>query len=144
MKIDIENNSKKNLNEDFIKTIKKTVLKTLEFSKKEFDEINVILVTDPEIKKINKKFLNKNKTTDVIAFNYPSAYPLKLADIFISADTAKKNSKYYGLAFETELLILCVHGTLHISGYDDKTKSQRKKMNELTFKIIKNVFDKII
>lgn len=144
MKINIENKSKNKLKKDFIKTIKKTVLKTLKFSKKEFDEINIIFVSDKEIKKINKKFLNKNKTTDVIAFNYPSAYPLELADIFISTDTAKKNSKDYGLFFETELLILCVHGTLHISGYDDKTKSQRKKMNETTFKILKNVFDKII
>lgn len=144
MKINIENKSKRKLNRDLIKTLKKTVLKTLKFSKKKFDEINIIIVSDQEIKKINKKFLNKNKTTDVIAFNYPSAYPLKLADIFISADTAKKNSKDYGLLFETELLILCVHGTLHISGYDDKTKSQRKKMNEISFKIIKNLFDKII
>lgn len=138
MKINIFNETAIRFKRKFINTIKMLVKNTL---KKNFNEVNLIFVGDNEIKKLNKKFLNKDKTTDVIAFNYNNEImQQKLADIYISLDTAKKNAKEYGLEFETEILILVVHGTLHIAGYNDKTKKERKKMNELSLKILKTLF----
>lgn len=144
MKINISNTTGNKFDKKITKIIKKVVKKTVNLSSKKFDEINIVFVKDTEIKKLNRRFLNKNRPTDVIAFNYPETSPLKIADIYISVDTAMKNSKIYSIEFETEIIILSIHGALHITGHTDHTQNQRKKMNLLTLKIIKSIFDKII
>jgi rRNA maturation RNase YbeY len=121
-----------------INDIKNAVRAALSKKSKKLDELNIIFMSDSEIKKINTRFLNHRRTTDVIAFDYSDEItPTKTADIFISVDTAKKNSKVYGLSFETEILILAVHGSLHIAGFDDRTVKEKKVMSEKTINIIK-------
>ncbi|NLH39522.1 MAG: rRNA maturation RNase YbeY [Elusimicrobia bacterium] len=122
--------------------IKKAAFLTLKQNNKKIDELNIIFLSDKEIKKINSKFLNHRRATDVIAFDYSNdIIPEKVADIFISVDTAEKNSKRYSIPFETEILILTVHGSLHISGFDDKTVEEKRTMSEETLYIFKLLSD---
>lgn len=123
---------------NLIKKIAKYVLK----SKKNI-EVNIIFVGNTEIKKLNKKYLGRNKVTDVIAFNsiiekrFSKKEKLPFGDIYICVDQAKKQAKIFGISLISEILILIAHGCLHLLGYKDYNLSDRIKMSEQTLKIIK-------
>ncbi len=116
---------------------------------KEF--IIITFVDDKYIRKLNKRFLDRNYVTDVIAFPMQesfdqyrieepksSKYHLKsivLGDVVISVDRAKVQAKRFKYSFYEELALLIIHGTLHLLGYDDiKSKDiliMRKKEQEI-------------
>jgi rRNA maturation RNase YbeY len=137
MKINIENKVKNKKVEELKGILLNLILKTLKKHNQKFDEINIIFVNNNEIRKINKKYLSKNSTTDVISFSYADISGMKFADIFISTDTATKNASIYEINFETEIIILTLHGILHAIGFDDLSKNQRIKMSKETLKILK-------
>lgn len=68
---------------------------------------------------INKKYLNHNFYTDVIAFNYVREAKIS-GDIFLSIDRIKENSLKWGGSFEKELYRVMIHGVLHLLSYKDK------------------------
>ncbi len=51
-------------------------------------------------------------------------------DLFISVDSVRENSIYYGTDFNDELNRVIVHGLLHLIGYDDHTDEEKKTMRE--------------
>jgi len=107
--------------------------------------INLILVADSEIKHLNKVFLSRTETTDVIAFNHPKPILIPpgenppFGDIFICLTVARRQAKKMGHSLETELLILATHGALHLSGMDDATPALRRKMNIKTVSLLKKL-----
>ena len=94
----------------------------------------LLITSNPEIKKLNLKFRGKNKETDVLAFPY-KARTFKttkyLGDIVISLYEAIKNAKQNNLSLEVELLMLLIHGYLHLLGYNHKNKKEAKSMFSL-------------
>ena len=74
-------------------------------------EISVALVSDAEIKKLNKKYLGRDRITDVISFRLTEK-PL-CGDIYIARGRSKKQAKEAGSAWEAELCYLTLHGLLH-------------------------------
>ncbi len=113
--------------------IKKLILNILKGEGiKESGYINICFADDPLIKKFNLKFLKTNSSTDVLAFNLNNNLENKilLADIMISTDTAIKNSRKFNTKPEYELMLYVTHGILHILGYDDRDKTQRKQMRK--------------
>jgi len=91
------------------------------------EEAGVIIVSDRTIRKINKDFLNKDASTDVMSFKLSGKY----GEIIISAETALRNSSKYGISLEKEALYLIVHGYLHLKNYKDYNTAQRKKMMDV-------------
>jgi len=100
-----------NEQKDIIKNKVKFILDKLEI-----DRINtaleIQLVSDAEMQKVNYKYRNIPKTTDVLSFPQPNiATPLKLlGTIIISPAEAKKRGE--------EILELVEHGLMHLLGYD--------------------------
>ena len=88
---------------------------------------------DQEVKKLNKKFLNKNYYTDVISFD-ESRDRLINGNIAISVDRVKENAINFKCTFPDEMRRVMVHGLLHFMGYNDQNeesiKIMRKKENE--------------
>ena len=78
------------------------------------------MVDDRVISELNRKFRNKNKPTDVLAFPYGKALLKRdiIGDVIISQDTARKNAERFGAAYRRELKRLVIHGALHVLGYD--------------------------
>lgn len=97
--------------------------------------INVIYVDDNTILEINKDFLKHNFVTDVITFDLTEKEEL-LGEIYISADTAEKQSKEYNVSLSNELKRLAVHGALHLVGFNDSDEKSRNKMRELENKFL--------
>ncbi len=113
--------------------IKKLILKIIEGEGiKESGCINICFTDDSLIKKFNLKYLKTNSSTDVMAFNLSnnSIGKILLADIMISTDTALRNAREFKTKTDYELMLYIAHGILHILGYNDHNKTQRKLMRK--------------
>jgi len=121
------------------KLIFENVFSELEFLIKERKIISLSIVSDKEIKKINFKFRNKNKVTDVLSFSYLDKIDNFCGEIFISAKTAFKQSQENKIDFNFELKKLFIHAVLHIFGFDHKKKKDREKMEKIEKQILKKI-----
>ncbi len=102
-------------------------------------DISFIFVSLSQIKRLNKNFLGKDNATDVITFNLPNISGKDIGEVYICLPQAKKHAQKYGHHLYCELMILLVHGCLHLLGKEDYTSSQRKAMNKETLKWLKSV-----
>lgn len=103
-------------------------------------EINFIMVSDEEIKKLNIKYRKVRRITDVISFLVvPEMF---IGDIYISEGRSKKQAKRYGNTWQQELAYLVIHGTLHLCGYTDYDPENKTKMFKEQDKIFKSLFAK--
>lgn len=92
-------------------------------------EINFITCSDEYLLDMNIQFLGHDYYTDVITFDY-GVDNMVSGDIYISLDRIKENALNFGVNYQFELLRIMIHGTLHLIGYKDHTKSKRKIMSE--------------
>ncbi len=93
-------------------------------------DVELILTTDEEIKKINKEFRNKDKATDVLSFPLENIPGMPLGSIVISIDTAKKEAEEFGHSIEDEIKLLFIHGLLHLLGYDHEIDNGEMRAKE--------------
>jgi len=85
-------------------------------------EVEVLLTSDAELKRLNRSFRNKNKPTDILSFPTPPEISTRHAgDLAISFETAARQAAQYGHSLADELRILILHGLLHLSGLDHET-----------------------
>ena len=113
----------------------------LEFSKKQIKktlyEINIQIIGDSEIKKINKKFLNKNTVTDCISFDLSdNSTSIKSFDLAVNAQKAVKEAKKRGHSIHAELALYITHGLLHNFGFNDAKPQDAEKMHNTEDKIL--------
>lgn len=105
-------------------------------------EVALYLTTDAEIRALNRLYRGIDASTDVLSFGYdapddthpapenPQSPDLPpLGDLVISVETAYRQAALNGHDLRTELLMLTLHGTLHLMGYDDSTDAERAAMN---------------
>jgi rRNA maturation RNase YbeY len=128
-----------------IKINKTNVHKIVSYLTKELNftisSLNIIFISEYEIEKINKKFLDHDGSTDVITFNYFDNKELD-GEIVISVDDAQYYAAKYKVSLSRELMRLVIHGILHMVGYDDQTTSDKKVMKSLENKYVK-IFENI-
>ena len=103
------------------------------------ENINYIFCADDFLLSINKKYLQHNYYTDIITFELSDKDQI-IADIYISADRVRDNAKKYNVSFHSEILRMLIHGALHLSGFNDKTPSDYKRMKELEMVYLKKYF----
>ncbi|GIV07409.1 MAG: endoribonuclease YbeY [Fimbriimonadales bacterium] len=105
-------------------------------------ELCVYLTTDAEIRALNRDYRGVDSATDVLSFGYATTnfdafpcFPLEehapspLGDLIISLETTARQAVPNHHDLLTELLMLALHGTLHLMGYDDSTETERALMN---------------
>ena len=93
--------------------------------------ISIILVAAPFMRSLNKKYLSKDRFTDVLSFDLRSPAGRSaclFGDVVVSVDAADKASKTHGVPFRQEVCRYIIHGILHLVGFDDGTQAARKKM----------------
>jgi len=119
------------------KDIKRATLAVLKKFGKKNASIDITFVNDRMIKKLNKKYMGKPHPTDVLAFGLAGT-PL-VGDVYISSDTAKKNSRAYGTGFAREVILYAIHGVLHLMGMADKTKKEKIRIRKMEAKFLKSI-----
>ena len=139
--------SKKNI-ENFIGNLSQATIKEcfLQTKFKKFKNskphINFILSDDKFLKKLNTFFLNKKKETNVLSFpneNFFKKNENFLGEIFLSYESCKKEAKKFNIEDKDRVGHLIVHGTLHLFGYDHKTRIDEKKMIDIESRILNSL-----
>jgi rRNA maturation RNase YbeY len=91
--------------------------------------INIILCTDDYLHDLNQKYLSHDTLTDIITFDF-NEKELLVGEIFISIDRVKENAGIYGIKVVDELHRVIIHGVLHLCGYKDKSRKDKKLMTD--------------
>ena len=151
-------NKKNKFNDEISKYFNKTI-EVLQIS--ENVSCDLFFVGKRKIRKTNKQFRNNDKVTDVLSFPSalesgrknmqqidwqqakltsfdPVSETIFLGDILVCMAKAKNQAKEYGHGLHREVCYLCVHGLLHLLGYDHMIDSDKKIMRELEEKILSN------
>jgi probable rRNA maturation factor len=144
-----ENNlwSKKIKKKDvFFNSLARLFPKQYRFIKKKIS-LTILLSNNKNIKKLNKKFRNKDKPTDVLSFPTEKKLNIKkstyIGDIVISYEFMNKPKILSTLEFKNKVTKVFIHGFLHLLGYDHIKLKDFKKMIIEEEKIYKNVKNKI-
>ena len=130
----------------FFKKICKAFPKKYKFSKKNVS-FTLLLSNNKNIKKLNKVFRNKNKSTDVLSFPLNKKIKISkntyLGDIIISYNYLDKHRSQDLKLFEKKVIKIFIHGFLHLLGFDHiKNKHYSKMLREENF-LFKSVKSKI-
>jgi probable rRNA maturation factor len=99
-------------------------------------DIELILLSNDEIKTINSDFRGKDSATDVLSFPLEDMPHSPLGSIVISVDMVKQKALELAHSENDELTLLFIHGILHLLGYDHEVDKgeMRKLENELVEK----------
>jgi probable rRNA maturation factor len=94
-------------------------------------QVTVLLTTDAAIRELNRRFLGKNKATDVLSFPAEGIGAEEIAgDVAISVTTALRHAAVQGHSLSTEIKVLILHGLLHLAGYDHEADDGRMANRE--------------
>jgi len=131
----------------FFNSLVKIFPKKYRFIKKKVS-FTVLLSNNKNIKKLNKKFRNKNKSTDVLSFPSEEKINIKkspyLGDIIVSYEFMSKPKTLSVLEFKNKVIKIFIHGFLHLLGYDHIKLKDFKEMLIEEEKIYKTIEKKIV
>ena len=109
-------------------------------------ELSLLFVNDLQIQALNRRYLRRDKPTNVLAFpmrkgEFPTLHPHLLGDLVVSVETAKRQSNRFGLDEMEMVILLMVHGVLHLIGYEHE--GTKKAAREMAVKQ-KALFDSVV
>ena len=150
IKVNVEVNSKswhkkiKNPKKYFSKKLKK-ISKIVKFFKGKNIIFTILLTSSINMKKLNKKFRNQNKPTDVLSFPFFSSNNLKfikqkklyIGDMATSYEIINSRSKKNNFLLEFDKA--WVHGLLHLIGYNHIKNKDYSKMNKIEKRILNSI-----
>jgi probable rRNA maturation factor len=96
--------------------------------------IAVRITGDRELRRLNNAYAGVDSVTDVLSFAGSDDH---LGDLAISWNMVARQAAEYGHPPLTEFALLCVHGMLHLLGWDHRTPAERKEMARLTIAALK-------
>jgi rRNA maturation RNase YbeY len=106
-----------------------TTLEQLLFNEKlDNATVNVIVMDNEGIQKINNQYLKHDYPTDVISFKMEEN--VFEAEVYVSVEMAKINAEEFKSNWREELVRYAIHGVLHVLGYDDTTEEGRAAMRK--------------
>jgi len=151
----INNLTKNKIDRKFLHSVeKKAAENVFGSSKAKKTEIDLAIVGERRMQKLNYRWRGKDKTTDVLSFGNDNkektfgfiAAPdhiRHLGEIFICRSVALRQARRYGCSLNEEMARLLVHGILHLAGYDhEKEEKEKKKMLVLQEKILRKIAGK--
>ena len=140
MELDFVNNGPASY-DAFEKTFVDLMKKTFTHLKvKENYLVDVTIVNNEDIHKVNREYRGVDRPTDVISFAFMDdknetvlnkKIPTSLGEIIISYEKAEEQAKEYGHSINREMSFLFVHGLLHLLGYDHMKKEDEVVMFRL-------------
>ena len=150
IKVNVEINSKswhkkiKNPKKYFNKKLKK-ISKIVKFFKGRNVTFTILLTNSINMKKLNRKFRNQNKSTDVLSFPFFSSNNLKfnkqkkiyIGDVATSYEIINSRSKKNNFLLEFDKA--WIHGFLHLIGYDHIKNKDYSKMNKIEKRILNSI-----
>jgi probable rRNA maturation factor len=109
-------------------------------------ELSLLLTDDVEIQELNRTYRDLDKATDVLSFPQDEdavneTGDTLLGDVVISVETAARQAEEHHLSFNEELILLAIHGILHLLGYDHERSPQEARiMQDKTQEVFETLF----
>ncbi|MDR7483255.1 MAG: rRNA maturation RNase YbeY [Armatimonadota bacterium] len=97
-------------------------------------EVEVALVDDATIARLNRRYLGHRGPTDVLTF--PGDSSPVLGEIVVSVERARAQAAALGHGLWREVALLVIHGVLHLRGYDDRTHAGAARMHRRAHAIL--------
>jgi rRNA maturation RNase YbeY len=92
-------------------------------------ELSVVLVSDAEMRRLNRRWRGRDRPTDVLSFPQDEGRNGLLGDVVISLDTARRQAAEQGTTLGREADRLLIHGLLHLLGYDhERSPAEARRM----------------
>ena len=104
--------------------------------------INLRLLNDKEMKKLNMQFRQKDKTTNVLSFpndDISVKQTKNIGDIAISVEYVKAEAKQEGKTFDDHIIHMLAHGVYHILGYDHENNENAVIMENKEIQTLKKI-----
>jgi probable rRNA maturation factor len=103
--------------------------------------ISIAIVGDSQIRKLNRRFLNRNSATDCLSFDLSDddERSSKLFELVVNAEKAVKEANRRGHSQEDELALYITHSLLHNLGFDDSQHAKAGKMRQTEDEILKQL-----
>ena len=105
--------------------------------------LSLEIMGDGRMRRLNRTFRHRDKTTDVLAFatrEGPGPPSLLLGDIVISLPQAIRQARRHQLSIDHELVVLLIHGTLHLCGYDhERSEQEARRMTRRERAVLRRV-----
>ena len=104
--------------------------------------INLRLLNDKEMKKLNMQFRQKDKTTNVLSFpndDISVKQTKNIGDIAISVEYVKAEAKKEGKTFDDHIIHMLAHGVYHILGYDHENNKNAVIMENKEIQTLKKI-----
>ncbi len=103
-------------------------------------DLSIALTTDEDIQQLNLQYRKIDRPTDVLSFESDETDPVSgtryLGDIVISYPRALQQARDAGHPVENELMLLVVHGVLHLLGYDHDSAANKASMWKLQSRVL--------
>ena len=102
--------------------------------------VSIAIVGDTQIRKLNRRFLNRNSTTDCLSFDLSDDERSgKLFELVVNAERAVREANRRGHSQEDELALYITHSLLHNLGFDDSKRAKAEKMRQTEDEILKQL-----
>jgi probable rRNA maturation factor len=95
-------------------------------------QLNIVLVRDALIAKLNRQFHHREGPTDILTFDYGSG----IGELIISVEHAISQAARFRSTPSRELALYVIHGVLHLHGYDDLAPRPRVRMRAAEQKLL--------
>ncbi len=109
-------------------------------------ELTVVLTDEAGIQRLNERFAGQALATDVLSFPAEALDPVSglryLGDVVISVPRAQVQAGQAGHALADELMLLCVHGVLHLLGHDHGDPGSRARMWSVQDEVLRSIGSK--
>jgi probable rRNA maturation factor len=130
----------------FFKKICQAFPKKYKFLNKEVT-FSLLLSNNLKIKKLNKNFRNKNKSTDILSFPFNNKIKISkknyIGDIIISYNFIDKPKSQNLKIFKQKLIKTFIHGFLHLLGFDHVKDNDYIKMLSEENQLYQSVISKL-
>ena len=110
--------------------LKKYIIKIFELEHIDFQVVTVIFCDDEYLLNLNITFLKHNFYTDILTFILSANTESLVGEIYISIERVKENAEKFNIPFKQELHRVIFHGAIHLCGFKDKKREEKKKMAE--------------
>ena len=124
-------------------TIQRSAVETLRSMRAQPGSLTVVLTDEDTVRQMNRTFRGIDHSTDVLSFpdstHDPDTGTLYYGDIVIAASIAAEQAHAAGNPFEDELLLLTVHGVLHLLGMEHDDQISKKAMWEIQSSVLKQL-----
>lgn len=105
--------------------------------------LSLEIVGDTRMRRLNHTFRHHDKTTDVLAFatrEGPGPPSTLLGDVVISLPQAVRQARRHQQGIDHELVVLLIHGILHLCGYDhERGEAEAQRMGRRERAVLRDV-----